>query len=360
MPSPIPSYLKSLILQALTLAVCSPATFAEPAESAQAGQAAFAVTPAPEAGDEPAADGLVRISLRPKASVRGAEFTVADVADIAPAGSELASQIGKIVVSRSPWPGYDQRVTPEILRMVLHGKLKEVSKVQIREDAECIVKTASVRVDGETLMKAGKQHILRQLPWPEDQVEVTCATEPQARYVPIGVGTGPVLEVVDADNQKLQGSARVRIRVLVDGQVAYQAILGYSIKTFQDVVVAADDIQRGEALSAENTTLERREITDFSFGFFTDTSEIYGKIARSNIRSGATLTRKLVQAQAVVGRKSLVDVVYRNGNVRISLKGMAEDAGAPGDLIRVRNLASHKQLWCQVVDGQTVQVTNAK
>jgi hypothetical protein len=248
---PSPSHLKSLIFQALTLAVFVPAAFAEPGQSAQAGPAAFAVSSAQETDSNPAAeDGLVRISLRPKASVRGAEFTIAEVADIAPAGSEGASRIGKIVVSRSPSPGYDQRVTSEIIRMVLHGKAKDLSKVQIQENAECLVKTASVRIDGETLMKAGKQHILRQLPWPEDQMEVTCTTEPQARYVPIGVGTGPVLEVVDADNQKLQGTARVRIRVLVDDQVAYQAILGYSIKTFQDVAVASDDILRGEALTA--------------------------------------------------------------------------------------------------------------
>jgi flagella basal body P-ring formation protein FlgA len=361
MPISTPSHFKSLIFGALTCIISIPGAFAEPGESAQAGQAVFAVTPAQEPGGNPAEeDGIVRISLRPKASVRGSEFTIVEVADIAPADSVLASQVGKIVVSRSPSPGYDQRVTSEIIRMVLHGKVKDVSKVQIREEAECIVKIASVRLDGETLMKAGKQHILRQLPWPENQIEITCTADPQARYVPIGVGTGPVLEVVDADNLKLQGIARVRIRVLVDDHVVYQAILSYSIKTFQDVVVASDDILRGEALSSENTTLERRAISDFSFGFFTDAREIYGKIARSNIRSGATLTRKLVQTPPVIGRKSLVDVVYKNGNVRISLKGMAEENGAPGDLIRVRNLSSHKQLWCQVVDSQTVQVTNAK
>jgi len=358
---PMPSYLKSLFLGTLASAVVASTTLGAPGKSDKADQASFSVYAAKHLGGKRVEEeAAVEIRLRAKAMVRGWEFTIGDVADLSPADTKLASEVKEIVVSRSPLPGYDQRVTSEIIRMVIHGKVRDRSKIQIKGGTSCVVKTASVRVDSQTFVNAGKQHILRQLPWPASQVEVVCASEPQARYVPVGVGNGPVLEIVDADNVKDRGTVRVRARILVDGRTAYQALLSYNIKTFQDVVVASGNIARGELLSPENSTLERREIRDFSFGFFTDLRKTYGKMAKSNIRAGATLTAKQIEAPPVVGRKSIVNVVYQSGRVRISLKGIAEDAGAPGDLIRVRNLTSRKQLWCQVVNRDTVQVTNVQ
>jgi len=352
----MPSYLKSLFLGALASAAVASTALGAPGKSIKP---AFSVYAARDVGGKRIEDeAAVEVRLRAKAMVRGWEFTIGEVADLSPADTELASEVKQIVVSRSPLPGYDQCVTSEIIRMVLHGKVRDHSKIRVKRAQSCIVKTASVRVDGEAFVKGGKQHVLRQLSCPAGQVEVVCTSEPQARYVPIGVGNGPVLELVDADNVKDRGTVRVRARIIVDGRTAYQTLLSYNINAFQDVAIALKNIPRGELLTPENTTIERREIRAFFLGYFTDLRKIYGKMAKSNIRAGKTLTAKQLKTPPVVGRKSIVDVVYRSGSIRISLKGMAEDAGAPGDLIRVRNLASRKQLWCQVVDNRTVQVTN--
>jgi len=146
--------------------------------------------------------------------------------------------------------------------------------------------------------------------------------------------------------------------------VAYQNVLVFNIETFQDVVVAAGHIRQGTALSPDNITIERRKISDFSFGFFSEPRKVIGKLATRNIRPGAMLTLNQVKEPPVVVPKSLIRVVYNipsgNKSISVSFEGVAEEEGARGDVIRVRSRATNKQLWCQVIDGRTAQMTNAR
>lgn len=355
---PIPGLFQSISLSFLAVAVFGPKA------SGDSDRATFSVHPEKVSVRTQREGDKISVNLRSQALVRGIEFTVGDVAEITPKDTELAGRVARIVITRSPWPGYDQRVTPDSVRMVLPGKVKDLSQVEVGGARECIVKVASVRISAETFLKVAEQHLLRQLPWPDDQVELKCTRAPQDRYVPIGTGSGPVLEIVDVDSLKRRGIARVRARVIVDGQVAYQNVLVFNIETFQDVVVASGHIRQGTTLSSDNITIERRKISDFSFGFFSEPRKVIGKRATKNIRPGAILTLNQIKEPPVIAPKSIVDIVYNipsgNKSIRISFQGIAEEEGARGDIIRIRNLSTHKQHWCQVIDGRTARMTNAR
>jgi flagella basal body P-ring formation protein FlgA len=302
------------------------------------------------------AEEMVTISLRSQTLVRGREVTIGDVADLAPAQTPLAEEVKKIVVSRTPWPGYTQRVTPDILQMALRGRIADLSRVSLAGAAECAVNAAAVKISGDIFLEAARKHILRQLPWSPEEIRITCAETAHDRYVPVGTGEGPVLEITTANQEIQRGVIRLKLEVRVDQEPVFHTLLSFQVQTFQNVVVASENLSRGTILSPENTTLERREITDLSFNFFTEPQKVYGKLAARNLRSGTTLTSSLIEASPVITPKSLITIVYENAGLRISMKGTAHEAGAPGNMIRVQSLENRKILFAKVIDSQTVLV----
>jgi len=324
--------------------------------SAQTSRLAFIVRSSEETTALETPEHGVLVRLRENATVRGLEFTVGEVADIFPADTALARNVARMVVSRSPMPSYTQRVTPDIIRMTIRGKVRDISEIEV-DSGMCAVQCASMRVSGEFFEQAGKQHILKKLPFLPEDVEIKPSKIVQDRFVPIGLGSGPVLEITDAD-QPTTSTMRVRARVLVDDHEVFDTILSYQIKTFQDVVVLAESVKEDTILAPEHITVERRQITDFNFGYFTDPTKLYGKIVPSKIRRGVLLTEKMVKDAPVIFQKSMVSILYRSGNLDIKLDGLAEQSGAPGDVIRIRNLSTHRSVWAKVINAKTVTVTN--
>ena len=300
----------------------------------------------------------VEVRLHATAKVRGLEFTIGDVASLVPSNTALAQQIAKIVVSKSPDPGYDQSVTDEVIRMAVRGKVSDMDQVKVAGAERCIVESASVKVAAELFLNAAQQHILRKLPWPAEEVELGATRKPQDRFVPIGKGDGPVLEITDVDGLASRGIARVRARVIVDNVAVYQTIMSFHIKTFQDVAVAAGHIRQGTILKPDDIKFERREISDFSFGFFADPAELHRMVSKRNIRAGQMLTLNELKEAPVVFAKSMVTIVYQTGKLSIKVEGRAEESGAPNEIIRVRNTSSNRPLWCKVVNGNIVLATN--
>ena len=336
-------------LIALSILVASTAT-------AQTGRLAFVVRSSEEATSLETPNRAVLVRLREKVTVRGLEFSVGEVADLFPADTAVAQRVARMVVSRSPMPGYTQRVTPDLIRMTIRGKVRDLSEIKV-DNGMCAVKCASIRVTGEFLEQAGRQHVMKKLPFSPEDVQIKPTKIVQDRFVPIGLGSGPVLEITDAD-QPTSSTMRVRARVIVDDQEVFQIVLSYSIKTFQEVAVIAEPIREGTLLAPEHITMERRQISNFDFGYFTDPTKLYGKIARRKIRKGTLLTHKLVKEAPVIFPRSMVSILYRSGNLDIKLDGLAEQSGAPGDVIRIRNLNTRRSVWAKVINAQTVTVTN--
>ncbi|MDP6353538.1 MAG: flagellar basal body P-ring formation chaperone FlgA [Planctomycetota bacterium] len=324
--------------------------------SAQTGRLAFVVRSSEETKSHETPNRGVLVRLREKATVRGLEFTVGEVAHLFPADTALAKRIRRMVVSRSPMPGYTQRVTPDIIRMTMRGKVRDLSEIKVA-NGMCAVKCASARVPGEFFEEAGRKHILKKLPFAPSDVQIKPTKIVQDRFVPVGLGSGPVLEITDAD-QPTSSTMRVHARVIVDDREVFNIVLSYSIKTYQDVAILAEPVREGTLLTPEHITMERRQITNFDFGYFTDPTKLYGKIAPRKIRKGTLLTDKLVKDAPVIFPKSMISILYRSGKLDIKLDGLAEQAGAPGDIIRVRNLNTRRSLWAKVINSKTVTVTN--
>jgi len=125
---------------------------------------------------------------------------------------------------------------------------------------------------------------------------------------------------------------------------------------FDDVVVAARSIDRGESLSEDAVVVERREVTMMLGKYFSSLAQTNGMRARMRIGLGRPLSGHFVEAIPLVERGDMVRIRASIGGIVATTTGIARDSGAKGDRIVVQNATSREMLQAEVVGPGTVQV----
>jgi flagella basal body P-ring formation protein FlgA len=74
------------------------------------------------------------------------------------------------------------------------------------------------------------------------------------------------------------------------------------------------------------------------------------------VTEGAVITQRALRLRAVVRRGQVVEAHLSEGTLRISLKVEVLENGAPGQIVRIRNLQSRRELKGKVQDEQTIRV----
>ena len=154
----------------------------------------------------------------------------------------------------------------------------------------------------------------------------------QARSIPL------VLEV-------MRGPAMVReYRLVAD------------IRYYDDVVVAARSIERGESLGKEAVLVERRDVTMMLGKYFTNVAQLDGKQAKMRIGFGRPLNTYYVEERPLIERGDMVRIEAKVGGIVAVTMGLAKDKGAEGDHIIVMNASSREKLLAEVIGPGKVRV----
>ena len=161
-------------------------------------------------------------------------------------------------------------------------------------------------------------------------------------------------EVVPA-NPAIIGSRSFSLIFRVDGRVRENLALRTRLEAFAPVAVAAIDLPRGAVVAPGDLRLMERNLGVLREPFL-DTESLVGKRVRRALRAGEVLRKGLLDTPPVVRRGDLVSVMLRSGRLLLTAKGRARDNGVTGETIRVRNIASNKELLCRVVAPGMVDV----
>lgn len=154
----------------------------------------------------------------------------------------------------------------------------------------------------------------------------------QARSIPL------VLEV-------MRGPALVReYRLVAD------------VRYFDDVVVAARSIMRGERVGEEAVIIERRDVTMMLGKYFSSVKELEGMQAKMRIGFGRPLNMHYVEQRPLVERGDMVRIEAKVGGIVAITMGLAKDKGAKGDHVVVMNTSSREKLLAEVIGPGKVRV----
>lgn len=134
-------------------------------------------------------------------------------------------------------------------------------------------------------------------------------------------------------------------------QVPVQASL------WRDIPVAHSTLQRGQSLKDADVALERSDIlverdAFLNFPTLDDTLEL-----TESIPAGHPVLNRSIRTRPLVLRGQMVEGVFQDGALGISLMVETLEDGRLGQTVRVRNPKTQRELYGKVVNEKTIRIT---
>jgi flagella basal body P-ring formation protein FlgA len=150
-------------------------------------------------------------------------------------------------------------------------------------------------------------------------------------------------------------SMLVRCRLLADGELAGDHTLLVRASLWRDVWVSRQPLTMGASFDASVLDVRRVDLLrerDALPAAVGDRSYIFSRA----LPAGRTLTWRDLARRPLVRKGELVEVSAADGMLLVTMKALAMENGAQGDVVTVRNPDSRKDFAAQVIDENRVQV----
>ncbi len=296
-------------------------------------------------------EAVVKVSLRPEASVRGLAVTLGEVSEIEGEG-ELVTRLKGLELSRSPRA--DSTLTLTRSR-IMAGLSREhlADKVELIGATAVVVSSELVTLLRTELNGVAVAYVRGRLEGISQEVGITPRGADEDLLVPAGqVG----LKVIPPSADRIAGMLLVPVQVLVDDELYKVIPVTLLVELHQPVVVALAPLRQGSRISQRDIGLERREITHSDGKYFTRLEDVLDKSVKGYIRAGEMISPRVIEIAPVIKRRQNVTLIYQRGNIEVRLRGQALADGRPGEIIPVSNAANGKKLNARVVDAETVEI----
>jgi flagella basal body P-ring formation protein FlgA len=162
--------------------------------------------------------------------------------------------------------------------------------------------------------------------------------------------------IISQSRGNQQGSETITADVLVDGITQGRVTMNGDVHIFGEVVCAAQPLQRHQIIHPDNLITIRRDISMLGPDFINSASLAVGTELKTTLRPGAILYKRFLKKPKLVRRGDVVSIMAQTDQLNIRVPGRIESDGALGDVIRVKNLMSRKEVYARVVNSEEVLV----
>lgn len=291
------------------------------------------------------------VTLKEEVYVKGPKVLLGDVAVVEGVDAEY---LKTIEIAPAAAPGGVRRLNAALVRMrLLEGGIDE-SQVDLRGSRNVVARTLHLKITRGMIAEDLREFIRREMPWDPDATIVE-VLPPPSDYV---VSDGEVdFRWLPNPQYRYLGAGSFRGEILVDGEVEQSFYTKAKIATYEEVVVAAQGIRRGDSLTAANVRLENRELSSLRAGSFFSLEDVKGYVAKSTIMQGQVVTPRRVAPPVLVKRNQIISVETTLGALTIRGRARALTQAAAGDVVKAMNLRS-KEEFVGVLRGDGVLVVN--
>ena len=163
-------------------------------------------------------------------------------------------------------------------------------------------------------------------------------------------------EIIAPQQWQGWGSTSVAVLVRKKDRVVRNIPVRIDVEALAETVVTLRQIEHGSIITAVDLALQKREITQNSHLAARTIDDVAGKKARTTIRANQPVRSDQIEKVPLIKSGQLVTIVVENSVMKVTVAGKANSSGAEGDIIRVQNLTSLKEIPARVLDAYTVQV----
>lgn len=151
------------------------------------------------------------------------------------------------------------------------------------------------------------------------------------------------------------GQKTIVADILVDEVVQKRVTLSGELARYGNVACLTKTLAQHSIITASDLTLVRRNLSLLGPGLITDLEAAIGKETKMTLPAGAILYGTKLKEPAIIKRGDIVSIQAASESISITVPGRVLNGGAKGDLIKVKNLMSRKEVFVKIIGSDTVQ-----
>jgi flagella basal body P-ring formation protein FlgA len=163
-------------------------------------------------------------------------------------------------------------------------------------------------------------------------------------------------QLFQKDKRKLKGYVRLTAVVYVNGVAKNRVNLFGWVDVFESVVCVARNMKKGETLNIDDVYLARKNISHFNQKILTDTNQAIGLMTKHRVKADTCLKEWMLEKSPVVVKGDIVAILAESAGLIVTAPGKVMMKGYLGELVKIQNLMSKKEIYAKVVNSSTVKV----
>lgn len=197
-----------------------------------------------------------------------------------------------------------------------------------------------------------KDFVYAHMPWSKEDVVISRVHVGEVIALP---GSQFTFEVTPPNGSYL-GDTALRVVFRVNGREVRKVRIFGHIDIYREVVCMDHSMRRHEVIQEGDLCTARRDISRISNAAISDIREAVGKRLVSSVRAGEIIKRDMLELAPIIKKGDRVAIIADTETLLIRARGEAMEGGAEGEMIRVRNSKSKKEVYARVIDASTVQL----
>jgi flagella basal body P-ring formation protein FlgA len=278
------------------------------------------------------------------------EIKLGSIATLEGADPLTLRRLGQLWFGQAPGIGEKKIITQETVKLRLRQAGMNLREISFVGPGSVAVNRATQVVSPEAIVETAQTLLIERLQG-DSLIEITPVQRPPEQLLPAGR-----LMLRALPKGEIAALVPMVVEISVDGVLQRQVPLTLRVDRSQLVVVATRPIRRLASLSADDLRLEKRLISGLPAGPLARIGDALGFVTSREIRGGEVLSTKLIQLPALVKRGEVVTLIVEGQGLSISALGQAKEEGQRGQMIRVMNLSSKKELYGRVEGERQVRI----
>ena len=195
--------------------------------------------------------------------------------------------------------------------------------------------------------------VLKDSPWPREDLKITnFSVRPLAMTLPVGAFD---YRITQKPNDSRPGRKNVTAAILQEGKEQGQVKMSGDLQLFGTVISTTKRLNRNDVLDNEDITAKRQNISLLDGGLIQDPQQAVGQKLKISLPAGAILYAQSLEAPPLVNRGDKVTIMAKSQAIQITAPGEARNSGSKGEMIRVKNLTSRREIQARVMGAGIVE-----
>ena len=300
----------------------------------------------------------ITVELKESVSLPEKEVTLGDIADLSCSDADLLNKLHNVFIGNTPLPGNVRKIEKNIIASRLLDAGISPNEVSFGRNDFTMISVESITMTGDEILQTAKEYVISKLAYSERNEEIVVEAERPPNDIMLPLGGGIMrIAVSQVNENKSSGRVQIVVRIYLDEKQYHKIPMYFTIRRYEDIVVASRKINRNDILAAKDIWIKRIETTNMpGITTFDRIEPLLGKRILYTIPVGKPITQNMVDDPAVIKKGEIVKILVKIGNLSILTKGVAKEDGYRGRAIKVMNLDTKKELYGEVKDDCTVKI----